>query len=148
MSLEMANKVILPPKKNYIPQFLKQRDINSYYWCNRLMNGRERERMTKVNDLMWKWKKECLDSRKWPSTVHTVVFLQVFNEHPSRIISLEMIARLVSEAEDSLKLEHQVYKEKIYHIEYHAKICSFQNSLVKMFFFNTGIPKHLFRLFR
>ncbi len=35
--------------------------------------------------------------------------LKVFNEHPSRIISLEMIARLVSEAEDSLKLEHQVY---------------------------------------
>jgi hypothetical protein len=34
--------------------------------------------------------------------------LQVFNEHPSRIISLEMIARLVSEAEDSLKLQHQV----------------------------------------
>jgi hypothetical protein len=31
MSLEMAHKVILPPKKNYIPQFLKQRDINSYY---------------------------------------------------------------------------------------------------------------------
>jgi hypothetical protein len=23
--------VIVPPKKNYIPQFLKQRDINSYY---------------------------------------------------------------------------------------------------------------------
>jgi hypothetical protein len=36
MSLEMAHKVILPPKKNYIPQFLKQRDINSYYYslCN------------------------------------------------------------------------------------------------------------------
>jgi hypothetical protein len=36
MSLKMAHKVILPPKKNYIPQFLKQRDINSYYfigWC-------------------------------------------------------------------------------------------------------------------
>jgi hypothetical protein len=33
MSLEMAHKVILPPKKNYIPQFLKQRDINSYYIC-------------------------------------------------------------------------------------------------------------------
>jgi hypothetical protein len=32
MSLEMAHKVILPPKKNYIPQFLKQRDINSYYY--------------------------------------------------------------------------------------------------------------------
>jgi hypothetical protein len=29
-SLEMAHKVIVPPKKNYIPQFLKQRDINSY----------------------------------------------------------------------------------------------------------------------
>jgi hypothetical protein len=26
----MAHKVILPPKKNYFPQFLKQRDINSY----------------------------------------------------------------------------------------------------------------------
>jgi hypothetical protein len=34
MSLEMAHKVILPPKKNYIPQFLKQRDINSYYTYN------------------------------------------------------------------------------------------------------------------
>jgi hypothetical protein len=33
MSLEMAHKVILPPKKNYIPQFLKQRDINSYSFC-------------------------------------------------------------------------------------------------------------------
>ncbi len=31
MSLEMAHKVIVPPKKNYIPQFLKQRDINRYY---------------------------------------------------------------------------------------------------------------------
>ena len=30
MSREMAHKVILPPQKNYIPQFLKQRDINSY----------------------------------------------------------------------------------------------------------------------
>ena len=27
----MAHKVILPPQKNYIPQFLKQRDIISYY---------------------------------------------------------------------------------------------------------------------
>jgi hypothetical protein len=34
MSLEMAHKVILPPKKNYIPQFLKQRDINSYSSCS------------------------------------------------------------------------------------------------------------------
>jgi hypothetical protein len=34
MSLEMAHKVILPPKKNYIPQFLKQRDINSYSFIN------------------------------------------------------------------------------------------------------------------
>jgi hypothetical protein len=31
MSLEMAHKVIVPQKKNYVPQFLKQRDINSYY---------------------------------------------------------------------------------------------------------------------
>jgi hypothetical protein len=35
MSLEMAHKVILPPKKNYIPQFLKQRDINSYYFSRK-----------------------------------------------------------------------------------------------------------------
>jgi hypothetical protein len=27
----MAHKVIVPQKKNYVPQFLKQRDINSYY---------------------------------------------------------------------------------------------------------------------
>ena len=26
----MANKVIVPQKNNYVPQFLKQRDINSY----------------------------------------------------------------------------------------------------------------------
>jgi hypothetical protein len=26
MSLEMAHKVIVPPKKNYVPKFLKQRD--------------------------------------------------------------------------------------------------------------------------
>jgi hypothetical protein len=30
----MAHKVIVPPKKNCIPQFLKQRDINSYYHLN------------------------------------------------------------------------------------------------------------------
>ena len=30
-SLEMAKKVIVPQKKNYVPQFLKQRDINSYF---------------------------------------------------------------------------------------------------------------------
>ena len=29
-SLEMAQKVIVPQKKNYVPHFLKQRDINSY----------------------------------------------------------------------------------------------------------------------
>jgi hypothetical protein len=33
MSLEMAHKVIVPQKKNYVPQFLKQRDINSYFKC-------------------------------------------------------------------------------------------------------------------
>jgi hypothetical protein len=30
MSLKMAQKVIVPQKKNYVPQFLKKRDINSY----------------------------------------------------------------------------------------------------------------------
>ncbi len=30
MSLEIAQKVIVPQKKNNVPQFLKQRDINSY----------------------------------------------------------------------------------------------------------------------
>jgi hypothetical protein len=30
MSLKTAQKVIVPQKKNYVPQFLKQRDINSY----------------------------------------------------------------------------------------------------------------------
>jgi hypothetical protein len=32
MSLETAQKVIVPQKKNYVPQFLKQRDINSYFY--------------------------------------------------------------------------------------------------------------------
>jgi len=27
----MANKVIVTKKKNYVPKFLKQRDINSYF---------------------------------------------------------------------------------------------------------------------
>ncbi len=31
MSLEMAQKVIVPQKKNYVPHFPKQRDINSYF---------------------------------------------------------------------------------------------------------------------
>ncbi len=39
MSLELAHKVILPPKKNYIPQFLKQRDINSYYYVTRTVTN-------------------------------------------------------------------------------------------------------------
>ena len=30
MSLETAQKVIVLQKKNYVPHFLKQRDINSY----------------------------------------------------------------------------------------------------------------------
>ncbi len=32
MSLEMAHKVIVPPKKNYIPKFLKQRDIGNFMY--------------------------------------------------------------------------------------------------------------------
>jgi hypothetical protein len=43
MSLEMAHKVILPPKKNYIPQFLKQRDINSYWIRGRDINMKKKE---------------------------------------------------------------------------------------------------------
>jgi hypothetical protein len=32
MSREMAHKVILPPKKNYIQKFLKQRDIGIFMY--------------------------------------------------------------------------------------------------------------------
>jgi hypothetical protein len=47
MSLKMAHKVILPPKKNYIPQFLKQRDINSYY------SFEERDFMVGGKEILW-----------------------------------------------------------------------------------------------
>ncbi len=33
----MAQKVIVPQKKNYVPQFLKQRDINSYFLISFLL---------------------------------------------------------------------------------------------------------------
>jgi hypothetical protein len=33
MSLEMAHKVIVSQKKNYVPQFLKQRDIIKMVFC-------------------------------------------------------------------------------------------------------------------
>ncbi len=44
MSLEMPHKVIVPQKKNYVAQFLKQRDINSYYTMvkNVLVESREK----------------------------------------------------------------------------------------------------------
>ncbi|XP_023333832.1 protein limb expression 1 homolog [Eurytemora carolleeae] len=45
------------------------------------------------------------DARK--SAAKIALMNSVFNEHPSRIISLEMIARLVAEAEDSLKHQAQ-----------------------------------------
>ncbi len=32
MSLEMAHKVIVPPKKNYVPKFLKQLDIGNFMY--------------------------------------------------------------------------------------------------------------------
>jgi hypothetical protein len=32
MSREMAHKVIVPPKKNYVPKFLKQRDIGNFMY--------------------------------------------------------------------------------------------------------------------
>ena len=34
MSREMAHKVILPPKKNYIKKFLKQRDIGIFMYLS------------------------------------------------------------------------------------------------------------------
>ena len=34
----MAKKVIVPQKKNYVPQFHKQRDINSYFFIKDLSN--------------------------------------------------------------------------------------------------------------
>ncbi len=39
MSLEMAQKVIVPQKKNYVPQFLKQRDINIYLCTTKFYFG-------------------------------------------------------------------------------------------------------------
>ena len=32
MSREMAHKVIVPPKKNYIQKFLKQRDVGNFMY--------------------------------------------------------------------------------------------------------------------
>jgi hypothetical protein len=52
MSLEMAHKVIVPQKKNYVPQFLKQRDINTvvrgygrllFYLPQKLSNHMDRQ---------------------------------------------------------------------------------------------------------
>jgi hypothetical protein len=41
MSLETAQKVIVPQKKNYVPHFLKQRDINSYFmWPFTISNAK------------------------------------------------------------------------------------------------------------
>jgi len=35
MSREMAQKVIVPKKENYVPKFLKQRDIGNFMsFCN------------------------------------------------------------------------------------------------------------------
>jgi hypothetical protein len=39
----MAQKVIVPQKKNYVPQFLKQRDINSY---NRQVGTQKKEKIS------------------------------------------------------------------------------------------------------
>ncbi len=51
----MAHKVILPPKKNYIPQFLKQRDINSYLSFNfECLKGKDNK------DLLISIKKYCI----------------------------------------------------------------------------------------
>ncbi len=54
----MAHKVILPPKKNYIPQFLKQRDINSYIFlltCCAMKPRRSEEKHTPICILSHCW---------------------------------------------------------------------------------------------
>jgi hypothetical protein len=49
MSLEMAQKVIVPQKENYVPKFLKQRDINSYL-------GYKRPRLTSFTPPQGSWR--------------------------------------------------------------------------------------------
>jgi hypothetical protein len=39
--------VIVPPKKNYIPQFLKQRDINSYLTLDNWFHPNQRNHVPK-----------------------------------------------------------------------------------------------------
>ena len=48
MSLEMANKVIVPQNINYVPQFLKQREINFTYRLRRSVRGGWRGRGSTV----------------------------------------------------------------------------------------------------
>jgi alpha-glucosidase (family GH31 glycosyl hydrolase) len=49
--------VILPPKKNYIPQFLKQRDINSYYLSGYVggYTGSALFNLTRSKELLLRW---------------------------------------------------------------------------------------------
>ncbi len=47
----MAQKVIVPQKKNYIPQFLKQRDINGYFVFT-LRSFRDRSRTNQSGYLL------------------------------------------------------------------------------------------------
>jgi hypothetical protein len=61
MSLEMAHKVILPPKKNYIPQFLKQRDINSY--SHPLLS------LFKFTKRLWFWRQSRQNQKMFPSKI-------------------------------------------------------------------------------
>jgi hypothetical protein len=58
MSLEMAQKVIVPPKKNYIPHFLKQLDINSYTVAKGCLNGEaspQSRQSAKRFSSRWNW---------------------------------------------------------------------------------------------
>ncbi len=48
MSFEMAQKVIVPQKKNYVPQFLKQRDINSYIKLQIFSGFLKQEEISKI----------------------------------------------------------------------------------------------------
>jgi hypothetical protein len=71
MSLEKAQKVIVPQKKNYVPQFLKQRDINSYFVpVTLLWKGSSQARFLPSIDTHLK--------QAIPSTKHTTVFTNIY----------------------------------------------------------------------
>jgi hypothetical protein len=76
MSLEMAHKVILPPKKNYIPQFLKQ-DINSYYYMtgdqNRILSIEILVRLMSTGTVAWG---DRLHSNKFKTSFYPTAIIE------------------------------------------------------------------------